>query len=187
MGNAKIKNQYVVLTGGKNNAGDFLIKERGKDILKKFRPDRAIVEYNAWEKFSSKELKEVNSSRALILLGGPALQFSMRPSIYPMVGALSKINTPIISMGIGWKSLQGDWENSVDYNLNSETVELLNKINNSGFLSSVRDYRTLNVLLNKGMKNFVMTGCPALYDFSCIEEEFNKKIKIKTVCFFNGG
>ncbi len=46
-----MKEQYVVLTGSKNNAGDYLIKYRAKKLFKEFRPDREIVDYNAWEKF----------------------------------------------------------------------------------------------------------------------------------------
>ena len=35
---------YVVLTGSKNNAGDYLIKYRAKELLKHIRPDRNIID-----------------------------------------------------------------------------------------------------------------------------------------------
>ncbi len=76
-----MKEQYVVLTGGKNNAGDFLIKYRAKQLFTTFRQDRQIIDLNAWEKFDPQKLQTVNASKALILLGGPSLQKNMRPDI----------------------------------------------------------------------------------------------------------
>ncbi len=166
-----MKNQYVVLTGGKNNAGDFLIKYRAKELFKKLREDRKIIDFNAWEKFDDKRLKIVNESRALILMGGPALQKSMRPTIYKMTENLNDIKVPIIMMGIGWKSINGEWKNSYEYPLNQQSIELLEKINSSGYLSSVRDYHTLNSIAFKGYTNFLMTGCPAYYDLESINME----------------
>ena len=107
-----MRDQYVVLTGSKNNAGDYLIKLRGKKLLEEFRPDREVVDYNAWEKFDQERLDEVNSSKALVLLGGPALQSHMRPIIYPMVDDLNEIKVPIAKIGIGWNSINGTWSDT---------------------------------------------------------------------------
>lgn len=164
------KNQYVILTGGKNNAGDYLIKYRAKALFKELRPNRDIIDYDAWKPFTKEQLDEVNNSKALILCGGPALQRIMRPNIYPMVDDLSKIKVPIIMMGIGWKSMQGDWEFTHNYKLTNKTRELLETIDNSGYLSSVRDYCTLNTLFAHGSKNILMTGCPALYSLEHIKK-----------------
>ena len=43
---------YVILTGSKNNAGDFLIKHRAKQLFAKLRPNREIIDLNAWEPLS---------------------------------------------------------------------------------------------------------------------------------------
>lgn len=82
--NMFIWKQYTILTGSKNNAGDFLIKYRAKQLFKELRPDRDIIDFNAWEEFDKEKLKIVNESKALILLGGPSLQKLMRPNIYKM-------------------------------------------------------------------------------------------------------
>jgi hypothetical protein len=66
-------------------------------------------------------------------------------------------------MGIGWYSPRGNWEDTHDYPLNNLSMELLERINNGAYASSVRDYHTLNALACRGFHNFVMTGCPALY------------------------
>lgn len=181
-----MKDQYVILTGSKNNAGDYLIKHRAKKLFEAHRPDREIVDYNAWEPFDREKLKTVNNSRALILLGGPALQFNMRPKIYKMVNDLTDITAPIIMMGVGWKSGRGNWIDTYDYPLNNESITLLNKIQESGFASSVRDYHSLNVLQFKGVDNFIMTGCPAYYDMNHIGKDVDSERPIKKVAFSLG-
>ncbi|OOF08193.1 hypothetical protein, partial [Salinivibrio sp. PR919] len=120
----KKKPYYVILTGSKNNAGDFLIKYRAKEIFQRIRPDREIVDINGWEKFSAETLEIVNNSEALILMGGPALQQHMYPKIYPLVDELSDITTKIVMMGVGWKSLSGNWIDSVYYPLGKQCIEL---------------------------------------------------------------
>jgi hypothetical protein len=181
-----VKAQYVVLTGSKNNAGDYLIKYRAMKLFVEFREDRKIIDYNAWEKFDTARLEEVNNSMALILLGGPALQSSMRPEIYPLIEDLAKIKVPIILMGIGWKSIRGNWEDTYSYPLSDDTLALLRKIDKSGYQSSVRDYHTLNMLHFKKIDNILMTGCPAYYDFPSIGKAINISKDIKKVAFSLG-
>jgi len=156
--------QYVLLTGSKNNAGDFLIKDRAKDLFSLLKPSVKLIDYDAWEILDESKLKEINNSKALILLGGPALQKHMYPKIYRLCNNLNDIKVPIITMGIGWYSKQGDWSNTHNYSLSDKTIELLKKIDSTGFKSSVRDYHTLNTLQTLGFKNFIMTACPAVYN-----------------------
>lgn len=181
-----MKEQYIVLTGSKNNAGDYLIKYRAKKLFKEFRPDREIIDYNAWEKFDQTRLNEVNNSKALILLGGPALQSPMRPKIYPMVDNLDDIKVPIIMMGIGWKSVNGSWNDTYEYPLTDDSIKLLKKIDQSGYQSSVRDYHTLNAIRFKGCNNFMMTGCPAYYDLPSIDNDIKISAKLNKVVFSLG-
>jgi hypothetical protein len=159
-------NTYVVLTGAKNNAGDFLIKQRTRELLHSLRPDRGLVEYDSWRQLDHSQLEVVNASRALILAGGPALQGDMWPGIFPLTHSLSDIKVPIVAMGVGWKSPVGDWESTHNYVLSERTVELLKKLDGNASASSVRDYHTLNVLLGRGLNNFVMSGCPALFSLA---------------------
>ena len=166
-----MKHQYVILTGSKNNAGDFLIKYRAKQLFKELRLDREIIDFNGWEEFDKEKLKTINDSHALILLGGPALVKGMRDRIYKMTKNLDDIRVPIIMMGIGWKSINGNWEDTYEYPLDDKDIKLLEVINNSGYISSVRDYHTLNAIKFKGFDNFLMTGCPAYYDLIFINKE----------------
>ena len=173
MGNAlarssEMKKTYVLLTGAKNNAGDFLIRQRGCELLSHLRPDRQLVVLDGWEKLSGQQLSLVNESCALILMGGPALQPRMYGSVYPLCDDLDDITAPIVTMGVGWKSATGLWADTRRYPLTPETLRLLRKVNDSGVTSSVRDWHSLNVLQNAGFHNFVMTGCPALFASGCV-------------------
>lgn len=162
---------YVILTGSKNNAGDFLIKHRAKQLFKSERPDRKIIDFNAWEKLDDQKLDIVNNSEALILMGGPALQYDMWPGIYKLTDDLNEIKVPIILMGIGWKSKSGSFLDTYDYPFNKTSMQLLTKVEESGYLSSVRDFHTLSTLHNYGFNNLLMTGCPAYYDYDYLNKD----------------
>lgn len=180
-----MKDQYVILTGSKNNAGDYLIKFRAKQLFAKLRPDREIIDINGWETLTPANLDVINESKALILMGGPALVENMLPNIYGISNDLEKIKVPILLMGTGWKSQKGNWEDTYSYKLNPMTYKLIQKINNSDYLSSVRDYHTLNALRFNQCTNVLMTGCPAYYDDRFINTEF-KPAEIKKVSFSLG-
>lgn len=180
------KDFYVVLTGSKNNAGDFLIKHQAKRLLKQYRPDRDVIDLNAWESMTPETLELVNKSKALILLGGPSLQFGMYPGIYNLPKDLNEIKTPILTMGIGWKSISGEWEDCFNYSLSSQTMELLKVINSSKVASSVRDLHTLTALQSHGFNNFRLTGCPALYNQEYDTESKTINNEVKTVAFSLG-
>jgi len=77
-------NQYVLLAGSKINAGDFLINHRAKELLTYLRPDRNLIELDAWLPISDEQLEEINKSKALILIGGPSVQYDMYPGVYPL-------------------------------------------------------------------------------------------------------
>lgn len=157
------KPYYVTLTGCKNNAGDFLIRHRAHALLRHLRPDRDVVDLNAWEAFSNEQLAIVNGAVALILLGGPALRQDMYPNVYPLVDDLARITVPITIMGAGWHASPGTWEDSRSYTFTPATLALLQRIDAAGHAISVRDYRSLNALAVAGIGQGVMTGCPALY------------------------
>lgn len=180
------KPYYVILTGSKNNAGDFLIKYRAKELFQELRPDREIIDIDGWKPFDDEVLNLVNGSEALLLMGGPALQKNMYPNIYPLVEDLSRITTKIALMGVGWKSHSGLWSDSQTYLLSDKTKKLLTRIESDGLASSVRDYHTWNVLSRHGMTKIMMTGCPATYVIDQITRPFSKPKKIQKVGFSLG-
>ncbi len=180
------KDYYVTLTGSKNNAGDFLIKYRAFQLFKAIRPDREIIDFNEWEKISDEKLYVINNAKALILLGGPGVVPNMYPNIYPLRDNLDDITVPIIMMGLGWKDIQGNWEDTYCVSFTEATKRLLKKIDYSGYLSSVRGYHTLNTLHANGYKNVLMTGCPAYYDLNSLNKKTLSSLQISKVAFSLG-
>lgn len=176
-----MKNQYVLLTGGKNNAGDHLIKHRAKKLFEWLKPEANIIDLDGWKYLTDINLEMINNSKALILTGGPALHNKMYPNIYALRDNLNEIKVPVLTMGIGWHSQRGEWKDTHNYALDKQSLKLLEKINNSGYMSSVRDYHTLNVLHSLGMNNFLMTGCPALYSEENLNEIFPNTLDIKGI------
>lgn len=157
---------YTILTGTKNNAGDFLIAYRARKLLEHFRGDRNIIEYNAWVPLSEAQIERINESKALILTGGPSIQYNMHPGIYPLTNDLAQIKVPIITFGAGYKDLPGSKSSALNYQLSKETIRLLERISESGLNSSLRDYNTQIALSSNGFDNFEVTGCPALFDMN---------------------
>ncbi len=181
-----MKDRYILLTGSKNNAGDFLIKHRAKKLLSALRSDREILDWNVWEPFDEEKLSIVNASRALILTGGPALQKNMYPGKYKLHSDLRAIKTPIVSMGIGWSCERGEWRDIHDYTLTPQTHALLRQMQEHGVMSSVRDYHSLHVLLSNGYTNTLMTGCPALYSLPHVAQSSVERGEIRRIGFSLG-
>ena len=181
-----MKDRYVILTGAKNNAGDYLIKHRAKLLLAALRPDREIIDFDGWKPLTDEQLEIINQSRALILTGGPALQFNMYPDVYPLRENLDDIHVPVITMAVGWKSREGSWEATKNYLLSESSVQLLQKIDVSEYRSSVRDYHTLAVLESYGFSGFDMTGCAGLYSLEHIGKGVDLNREIRKVSFSLG-
>jgi hypothetical protein len=181
-----MKPYYVLLTGSKNNAGDFLIKHRAKALFAQERPDRDIVDFNAWEPLDQQKLEQVNNASALILMGGPSLRYEMYPGIYRLTESLSDIRVPVTLMGVGWKSASGRWQDTYRYPFSNRSMQLLVKAECSGLPVSVRDYHSLNSLRFNGIRNVMMTGCPAYYDLDALGETPKMPVKISSVGFSLG-
>ena len=183
---AEVEDRYVLLTGAKNNAGDFLIAQRAKELFAWLRPDRAVVTWDRWQPLSDEQVASINESRALFLTGGPALQANLYPGLFPLVTDLERIQVPIIAMAIGWKSPFGNRSATRDYPLTESSLSLLTRIENSGYRSSVRDYHTQDVLKSHGFENFLVTGCAALYSRPHIGSDFAVPTPVRNVSYSPG-
>ena len=93
------KNYYTVITGAKDNAGDFLIKTRATQLLTKLRPDRELVHFDYWDSLVDEKLSVVNNSKAVLLAGGPSVQTTMYPGVYKLCSSIDQIKVPVICLG----------------------------------------------------------------------------------------
>ena len=183
---AEVRDRYVLLTGAKNNAGDFLIAERAKELFAWLRPDRAVMEWSRWQPLSEEQVASINASRALILTGGPSLQPNMYPDLFPLVTDLDRITVPILAMAMGWKSPFGNRAATRAYPLTKASLGLLSRMEKAGYRSSVRDYHTESVLKSHGFENFLMTGCAALYSRSHLGSDFAAPASIRNLSYSPG-
>lgn len=171
---------YVLLTGAKANVGDHLIVERAKQLLKKHISNIRLIELHRWEPLDQ-HLNEVNDSQGLILCGGPAYQQSFYPDIYPLVSDLEKIKVPIIPFGLGWKGIPGDGQTIREYKFTASSIQLLKRVHRDCQFTSCRDHLTKRVLERYGFTNVIMTGDPAWYDLSYLENAFISPSEINTI------
>lgn len=148
---------YILLTGARKNVGDFLIGERGRQLLAQYRPDRTSV---TWDRFAPLDdrIDVVNGSRAVLLLGGPAYAADFHPSIYPLTRPLAKIAVPVIPLALGWSGRPADPSR---FQFSPASLDALRWIHSRIPASSCRDVVTRDVLRRHGIENTVMTGCTA--------------------------
>jgi hypothetical protein len=169
---------YILLGGARKNVGDFLIGERGVQLLAHYRPDRTR---EVWDRFVPLDarLDAVNRSRAVILLGGPAYESDFYPSIYPLTRPLEKIRVPIIPMALGWGGQPaGDWTR---FAFTPRSVEALRWMHSRIPASSCRDVVTRELIQRHGVANVVMTGCTAWHHVPSLGQPFQARREVETV------
>ncbi|MBR6067772.1 MAG: polysaccharide pyruvyl transferase family protein [Bacteroidales bacterium] len=152
-----------LLTGAYKNAGDFLIVDRCKKLLRYVYPDCNIVEYERRKPLND-YLETINRSDCLILAGGPAYQRNIYPQSIPLVDDLSLIKVPIFGIGLGWKGETNSNTVLYNYHFSEKTLSLLQRMQKDGVALPCRDWYSVRALRNNGFKNVVMTGCPAWYN-----------------------
>jgi hypothetical protein len=174
---------YVLLAGAKKNVGDFLIGDRGRRLLEHYRPDRT---WETWDRFASVDsrLEEVNRSRAILLLGGPAYAADFYPGIYPLSSPLSRITVPIVPLAVGWSG--GPTPDPDAFSFTSRSVEALRWIHDRITRSSCRDDITQAILQRHGLENVVVTGCTAWHHLPSIGRAFHKPALVRRLVVTTG-
>ena len=163
--------KIVTLTGAFKNAGDYLIGHRARNMLNAHVPAE-VVDVNRRE-ITDSHYELFNSSRALLLTGGPAYQDKIYPGVYEI--DLSRITVPVLAYGLGWKGKLG--QEPQDFRFTPEATEFVQQIHSDKTrFSSARDHLTLAMLAANGVDNVAMTGCPAWYDETklAMDYSFNK-------------
>ena len=153
--------RYLLLTGAKVNAGDFLIRQRCLGLLATLKPRAEIREHDRWEPLDS---TVANWADAVVLCGGPALQPAVYPDIVPLTPSLDEIRAPIIALGLGWKGIPGDACTERTYRFTAGGRRLVQRLVRDDWAISCRDAATERVLGACGVSRTVMTGDPAWFD-----------------------
>jgi hypothetical protein len=170
----------TLLTGAKKNIGDFLITERSRQVVSKITGETDFLLIERWKPFDN-QIDEINSSRGIIICGGPAYARNFYPGVLPLVKDLSKIKVPIVPIGLGLQGLMPDQTASFEFS--RESLEAINYIHESCSLSGVRDTLTLDILKRSRVGNAILTGCPVMYDFPSFGKPFRKNSDIRKIIF----
>lgn len=167
----------VTLTGAYRNAGDHLIGDRARALLRK-HVDGDIVDI-ARRDINESHYEIFNRARAVILCGGPAYQPQIYPKVFPI--DLARITANVVPMGLGFKAKLGQAPS--DFKFSEPAEAFVREVHRRTKLSSVRDGLTLEMLNGMGLNNVSMTGCPAWYDLDNLGRDYEFKADAKNITF----
>lgn len=178
--------KICLLTGDLKNAGDFLIAQRSYELIQFVYPSAKITKYSRWLPLDHK-LEELNSNDIIIFSGGPGCIPDFYPGKVPFITNLNNLKTKIFIMGMGWWG--SDTRNQVLYKIQfyKKTLELFKRAEQDTKEIGCRDWYTVRLLKNNGLKYPIMTGCPGWYNLNEINKTDYKKIdyfssEIKKIC-----
>jgi polysaccharide pyruvyl transferase WcaK-like protein len=160
------ENYYIALHGAKKNSGDFLIRDRALKLLRSFRKDRDILEFERWKHFDD-SLDVLNNAKAIILMGGPSLRSNIYPRVYPLTKDLNRLTTPVFMLGGGCSVLPAFSSTIKSFNFSSPSLDFLSRCEGI----SVRDILSKQILEDQGIRHTSMVGCPAWYDLDHINKD----------------
>lgn len=156
--------KIALLHGAENNAGDFLIRNRSRTLIMHYYPDCELKEYYRNCRFPDTVLEEINKNDIAILAGGPAC-FN---GFLPVMEYVMKLRIPLFALGLGWFGFDENPITVYNFKFNPEMIHGLKRIEMHSGTIGCRDYNTMHVLRNCGVKKVIMTGCPAWYNLDKI-------------------
>jgi len=171
--------KFTLLSATFKNAGDFLIYERSKALLRAY----AGLGDDYLEHISMRSLEPyldaVNRTDRIVICGGPGYQTGFYPDVYPLVEPFTRLLPPLYLMGLGWGGAPVGQPERFQFSAQSHNT--LKRIQNRAGYISCRDEITYGILQRAGLKKALMTGCPVWYDLESIGKEFEPPTDIKRI------
>lgn len=171
--------KYTLFHGAKKNVGDYLIRNRAKNLLFEYTDvtEEDLFELEMVRKSISKEdLAQVRETDAVIIAGGPAYGSGDFADIYPSLSDVLDAGVPVFPLGPGWKGTDED-----EFQFTSESLALIQRIHEQIEFSGVRDLPTKRVLQKHGISNVELVGCPAWYDLEALGHSFEKPSTLESL------
>lgn len=160
--------KIALMSGAYVNAGDFLIEKRCKILLEKNIKDAHIDVFKRNVSYDNR-IEELNQYDLIVIGGGPGYQKNMYPDEMPFVSNLNEVKVPVTILGWGGAGTICTERSLYKYEFSSQMLEFLNYIDKQNSILGCRDWYAVRFLKNHGLKNLMMTGCPAWYDLEKIE------------------
>lgn len=171
--------KYTLFHGAKKNVGDYLIRNRAKNLLFHYTDveEEDLLELEMVRKNISREdFSRVRGTDATIIAGGPAYGSGDFASIYPSLPDLLDADVPVFPLGPGWKGTSED-----DFRFTDKSLDLIERIHERIEFSGVRDLPTKRVLQEHGISNVELVGCPAWYDIETLGKSFEKPSTVESI------
>lgn len=156
--------KIALLSGAYKNAGDFLIEDRARRLLLHNYPDCEISKYLRNE--VSVKFDEINAADVIAFSGGPIYQKQIENHMD--VDTCMKFTKPLMIIGGGWRGMAGNSREPYSYKFSQKSIDFLSKVQD-GIGLGCRDLYSVKALKKEGLQNVVMTGCPAWYSISHIQ------------------
>ena len=157
--------KIALLSGAFKNAGDYLIEQRSKMLFERLIPDSEVRVY--LRNKIIKEIDNINQCDAVVLSGGPIFMTDL-DGYLPLPFLSERLCRPLSIIGGGWYGF-GDGNNQVGrYRFSKSTAGFFREIMYKGGVVSARDTLTHEMLVNNGLVQSMLTGCPAWYDLNYI-------------------
>ena len=158
--------KILLMTGAYKNAGDFLITQRGEDLVKALIPGCEVTRHVVNVPFGDK-LDEINGYDLILFPGGPGYRDGYYPKLAPMCEPLSALKPRLAILGMGCSLVDPSEKALREYRFADRTFwERVQR--DAGFLGC-RDDVTVRLLKNNGFASALMVGCPAWYDLANAE------------------
>jgi polysaccharide pyruvyl transferase WcaK-like protein len=168
----------LVLHGAKVNAGDFLIRERGLQILRHLRPDQRLVMHPRWEPVDPNLF---DSADAVVLCGGPGLARRFHPRIFALVDDLDEHPTPVLPIALGWSGTPA--EHPERFRFSRRSLAALRAIHSRIGWSGVRDDLSLEIVRRAEVGDVRRTGCFAWYHLPSMGRPLDSAERVRRLAF----
>ena len=164
--------------------GDYIYYLNSIKLINKFKPGIKIVEVNAFKPLLKQiDSKILNQIKAIIIPGGPALRSDLYPNMYNIPSVIFKQKIPIIFLGIGTKFYPGSISKMRKLKLSRGALYLINYVIKRGYQVGVRDNLSKYLLLENGIEDVIINGCPSWYDLDYLHKKFEIPKEIKKIAF----
>lgn len=175
---------YIFLNRTVANIGDYLYYSNSIKLINRFKPNIKIIEVNAWKPLMEQiDINTLKKSKAIIIPGGPALRKDLFPQLYPLPSIVFKNKIPVIFLGIGSKVYPGTIKKLKKLKLTKSTIKFLKYSIDQGYPIGVRDILSKKLLLENGIEDVVVNGCPAWYDLDYLGKKLKKPKEIRKIAF----
>ncbi|MFX1343085.1 MAG: polysaccharide pyruvyl transferase family protein [Promethearchaeota archaeon] len=175
---------YLILSRHNSNVGDYLIFERGKNLIETLKPDTPClvgqIAIPLYDQITPEQFKQL---KAVIIAGGPGVRPNIYPDIYPIHPDILTHNIPIVFLGIGAKYYPGEYSLAHMVKLSQQGKQFLHHIEDTGFGIGVRDIHSARVLNLNGIQNVSLNGCPAWYAINEFPARHSQPKEIKRILF----